>query len=993
MKKILFGMSAIAMLLATSCQKDADLDFNVGETSVVSFNVATPQLATRAYSDGSTANKLQYAVYDVDGNILDGLTETNATINGSTTVNLQLTTGNTYSVLFWAAAEDAPYSVDLGNKTMEVDYTAAITLSNDEKRDAFYKYHTFTVTGAQSEDVELKRPFAQLNIGTNDYAAAKSAGYEPTLSSVTVKDVYTTLDFATGEVDRKTAVTFDYYAIPTDKDFPVDGYDYLAMNYVLVDAEKDVVDIVFGYTESDAAAAKTRTVGSVPVQRNYRTNIYGSLLTSTVDVNVVIEPEYEENDKFLEAWDGTSLNEPTYDDATKTYYISHAAELAYIAALVNGTLDTDNVTRAAVAADGLKGKTISLECDINLNGKEWTPIGMGGKHFQGTLKGNNCTIHGLTITERPNATSQAALFGTVSGTVNISDLTIKGASIEGTSYTDEDFYGSALIGTAYGNVTIENVNVIDSYISGNNKVGALLAHDGVVSSLNISNCNVSNVVFETTNVADGGLVGGLVGFFQGVADNPSSDTYGKHHIYNSTVKGCTFNVVNSTNNGKRANGQLMGGILSNAGQILYIDQCSVANNTWNEKFYNGGTEVTTGTYESIYGELVGGERNDAPKGEVYIDGELVEILTPIENCEGVALDAENNYVIIAAVGFSELSALVAADDNNFAGKTVMLNADIDLKSVSRTNAKIGDSDAPIGSTGERDDRGRLICEPFKGTFDGQGHTIKNLYQSGWDMGYEWGQYGSIGLFAELENATVKNVVIESMEAQVEGGDISFIAGSATGDCVFEDITIKNSSIGTYNNGCGGIIGWSGAGTYTFKNITLESDVVLGGLWGSFDSSIGGVVGQAEPGATYNFENVTINCRIDAYNDCTASYDYYNYRMCGMIIGRCQKTTTIDGKNYPDLSKYNMTFTNVTVNYGDWMNYHYCRKSGERAVRVEPGYAYGGVAADRDHSTDNVHCMECIPFDQLIGGDQYAVKGLREVDGVTVNYPASYNTEN
>ncbi|MBQ5608654.1 MAG: hypothetical protein IIU85_00160 [Rikenellaceae bacterium] len=71
---------------------------------------------------------------------------------------------------------------------------------------------------------------------------------------------------------------------------------------------------------------------------------------------------------------------------------------------------------------------------------------------------------------------------------------------------------------------------------------------------------------------------------------------------------------------------------------------------------------------------------------------------------------------------------------------------------------------------------------------------------------------------------------------------------------------------------------------------------------------GGIVGQAEPGATYNFENVVINCRIDAYNDCTASYDYYNYRMCGMIIG----------------------------------------------------------------------------------GDQYAVKGLPAVDGVTVNYPASYN---
>ena len=113
-------------------------------------------------------------------------------------------------------------------------------------------------------------------------------------------------------------------------------------------------------------------------------------------------------------------------------------------------------------------------------------------------------------------------------------------------------------------------------------------------------------------------------------------------------------------------------------------------------------------------------------------------------------------------------------------------------------------------------------------------------------------------------------------------------------------------------------------------------------------------------------------------------------MCGMVIGRCAKTTTINGSNYPDLSQYNINCTNVVVNYGDWMNYHYCRANGARAARVEPGYTYGGIAADRDHSLDVVHCMECIPFDQLIGGDQYGVKGLREVDGVTVNYPFTYN---
>ena len=292
MKKVLLGLSAFAMLFATSCQNNQGFDTTVGETSTVTFAVETPEIATRAYSDSTTATVLQYAVYDAAGNELTDLTVTDATINGSTTVNLQLTTGNTYSVIFWAAAPNAPYTVNFATKTMTVDYNGA--LSNDEKRDAFYKYHTFTVTGAQTETIELKRPFAQLNIGTADYAASTSAGYTPVNSAVTVKSIYNTLNLWDGEVSGETEVTYDYAAIAKNEAFPVAGYEYLAMNYLLVAADKALVDVEFAYTETDATAAKTRTVGSVPVQRNYRTNIYGNLLTSDVDINVEIKPEYDE---------------------------------------------------------------------------------------------------------------------------------------------------------------------------------------------------------------------------------------------------------------------------------------------------------------------------------------------------------------------------------------------------------------------------------------------------------------------------------------------------------------------------------------------------------------------------------------------------------------------------------------------------------------------------------------------------------------------------
>ena len=287
MKKLMMAVAAFGMLL-TSCQNDLDFVPTTDENSTVSFAVGTPEISTRAYSDGATATILQYAVYDAEGNILSDLTETDATINGSTTVKLQLTTGNTYSVIFWAAAPQAPYTVDFDAKTMTVDYSAAV--SNAENRDAFFKYHTFTVKGAQTETIELKRPFAQLNIGAADYAASASAGYTPTQSAVVVKNVYSTLNLASGAVSDDVVAEFALADIKKDETFPVAGNEYLAMNYLLVGADKETVEVEFSYT--DGSNAKTRTVGSVPVQRNYRTNIYGKLLTSDVDINVEIEPVY-----------------------------------------------------------------------------------------------------------------------------------------------------------------------------------------------------------------------------------------------------------------------------------------------------------------------------------------------------------------------------------------------------------------------------------------------------------------------------------------------------------------------------------------------------------------------------------------------------------------------------------------------------------------------------------------------------------------------------
>ena len=444
-KKLFVVMMAIVAMFTTSCQKEMESDANVGETSIVSFNLSTPEMVTRAYGDGTTATVLQYAVYDADGNLLRDLTKTNGTINKSTTVTLQLTNGNEYSIVFWAAAPNAPYELDFANKKMTVDYGNVV--SNSDDLDAFYAYHTFKVSGVQTETVTLKRPFAQLNIGTSDYEISRKAGYVPTKSSVTVKKVYETLDFATGIVENEVEANFALADIKKDETFPVSRNDYLAMAYLLVPADNNIVDVDFTYAD-DSNNAKTREVTNVPVQRNYRTNIYGEILTSNVSINVNIEPNY----------DGTCIKVGTWSE--------------FKAAMVNGNciMLTDNITNPSTTLYNIDKNVV-----IDLNGKS---LGIGDSAYLG-LKSNSVTIKNGTIegnvyvlTQNKKATFSNVTFGG----------TIKYNSCE------------ASLHVAGGDVVAENCIFNGTYNERNAR--RIVVQDGYSGYFKIDNCQFASTTSD-----------------------------------------------------------------------------------------------------------------------------------------------------------------------------------------------------------------------------------------------------------------------------------------------------------------------------------------------------------------------------------------------------------------------------------------------------------------------------------------------------------------
>lgn len=297
MKRILLFASACAAMMLTSCVKDQLAENNQGDSSVT-FTVHVPAgMATKAIADGMTVDKLLYEVYtDTEGAVLiEGET---AVVNGKANVTVNLVKNQTYNFIFWAQAGAATCFGTEDLRKVTVDYSAAV--ANDETLDAFYAVREVVVDGPRTETVKLYRPFAQVNFGTTaeDLAAAEKAGVAPVSSAIAV-EAATTLNTLTGEVDELVAVEFADNAIPAadetlvikKEDGTTASYKYMATSYVLVGAEKDIVDATATITLNNGTTVEV-SVPNLPVQRNYRTNIVGNILTNTVDFDIEVDPDF-----------------------------------------------------------------------------------------------------------------------------------------------------------------------------------------------------------------------------------------------------------------------------------------------------------------------------------------------------------------------------------------------------------------------------------------------------------------------------------------------------------------------------------------------------------------------------------------------------------------------------------------------------------------------------------------------------------------------------
>ena len=315
MKRCFYSMmAAMALLLLSACSSDDELSQGNGNEALVSFNVElSGGMQNKAISDGTTAKNLTVHVFDENGTYLSELDKTVELNEKKKSVSINLVKGKTYSFLFWASVnkENSPYSFGVDGKTITVDYNDA--KANDESRDAFLGVvKNKAVEASFEENVTLKRPFAQINFLTDDIADAGKNGLtidENTHSSITLSKVATTLNPFTNTVGGFTEaeVIFGEAAIPALSETVTMGsapdaktYNYLGTAYFLVPAEGENPNAGKDQAMLNSATLKIKDINgeglkveNVTVQWNYRTNIYGSLLTATGNFNVTIVPDYD----------------------------------------------------------------------------------------------------------------------------------------------------------------------------------------------------------------------------------------------------------------------------------------------------------------------------------------------------------------------------------------------------------------------------------------------------------------------------------------------------------------------------------------------------------------------------------------------------------------------------------------------------------------------------------------------------------------------------
>ena len=581
----------------------------------------------------------------------------------------------------------------------------------------------------------------------------------------------------------------------------------------------------------------------------------------------------------------------------------------------------------AFAAANKTGDTvIELLDDINMTGKNWTPVDVDGYHGQGviTLNGNGKTITGLS------APLFAGGFAGKSGIV-IKDLTIAGADINDT--TNNQGIGAFInCVDSMTRIELDNCHLKNSKIvsTGGARVGGLIGwtsgynnqNDGPVDTkVTLTNCSVENVTIEAK-----GSVGGLIGH---AGANPA--TY--HTITGCTVKDSTLKC---TETGKSWRvGDLVG--TANVGQVT-VDAATSAS----QNFLTQENASTQKPEDSIFGR-----KEVGTDGLMIIGNKVVAAGTAYgdivnKNANEVLVEVSKGHWVkpkedtVAMIGAKEYPTLTAAINEANTGDTVKLvnnvtenvtipaakTITLDLNGMTLTNVDdhtiLNNGNLTIMGTGRVDNishaKGALYN---KGTVVINGGTFDRSRENGMNKGESgqnsWYTIKNVGTMTINDGATVQtagnNAALGKFSSLVSNGYFNANDYNTNKGLDQPILTIDG---GTFRGGLN-----------TIKNDDRAKLTINGGTFSNYYQAVV---------QNHNIAEITGGTFTAASDANTETYGIYN---CGCGAGIDLGTLTVSGG----------TFTGAT--------YAVAEVSSQNAiVNISGGQFAGTKAAIIKSSTSN-----------------------------------------
>lgn len=518
----------------------------------------------------------------------------------------------------------------------------------------------------------------------------------------------------------------------------------------------------------------------------------------------------------VDTWDGTAVAF-TQGSGTKEdpWRIENAEQLAYLAQQVNNGTNYER-------------NHFLLVSDLDLSGKEWTPIGTDGKLFWGGFDGGGHTITGMKITGKE--ASYVGLFGEchnfTADSSYIKSVTVKGANISGKSFVGAIAGVGANISDCY---SIENTICARRQVGG--VCGSLIGNiSGCYNSSSVSGISTAGGIMGTASY-EGNVGNGVVQYCY----NIGAVTVSQQDSYVGGITGASANkyeISNCLNCGKiTGNGKNVGGIAgsTDSNYMNFIGNCyynSDLNNAgvgegasdkviplttsqlcgalpegldstiWKEGGVDTSNAAATDT-GSRFGTATGTYINLTKVAEI---GETKTASVPVYNYVTTNGDDWDIYTLITTA--EEFAAIGRDRDETKWSANYVLGNDIDVSGVQLSS---------IGDPGT----------PYTGKFSGDGHTIGHIDMTEDKQTYSSGLFGTIGYSKTLnsEKESGKVMLLAANGAIVS----SDIAGGICGNLSVGEIYGCSFTGTVKGHTAGGICGNAGQGTM-ISQCFFEGDV-------------------------------------------------------------------------------------------------------------------------------------------------------------------------